>query len=73
MCRQCDYPQLLEGAGLDPTSNRTMVLEIIGNSPSPLTPQDILTTLQRNHSINRVTLYRILDLLVEKRLIERIS
>jgi Fur family ferric uptake transcriptional regulator len=48
-------------------------MEIIGNSPSPLSHQEILNALGNGHAINRVTLYRILDLLVEHDLVSRLS
>jgi Fur family ferric uptake transcriptional regulator len=50
-----------------------MVLEVIGSNNSPLNTRQIFQTLIRNRKINRVTVYRILDLLVEKGLVERLS
>ena len=73
MCAECDYQGLLESVGLEPTQNRIMVLEVIGNNRFPLTASDIYATVDRTNSINRVTVYRILDLLVEKNLVERLS
>jgi Fur family ferric uptake transcriptional regulator len=73
MCANCDYHDLLESAGLEPTANRVRVLEIIGNNQFPLTAADIFVTVERSHSINRVTVYRILDLLVDHKLVERLS
>jgi Fur family ferric uptake transcriptional regulator len=73
MCYQCDYVELLEASGLSPLHNRVQVIEVIGNSRAPLTAQEILDALQKSHNINRVTLYRILDLLVHYRLVERMS
>ena len=73
MCHQCNYPRLLEQSGLSPTQNRLTVLEVVGNNNSPLNTRQIYTTLRRNHEINRVTVYRILDLLVEKGILERLS
>jgi Fur family ferric uptake transcriptional regulator len=58
---------------LEPLNNRVRVLEVIGGNPSPLTAQDIYTTLSRSFNINRVTVYRILDVLSEKGLVERLS
>lgn len=69
----CDYQELLESAGLEPTGNRVRVLEVIGNNRFPLTAADILATVERSHSINRVTVYRVLELLVEHKLVERLS
>lgn len=73
MCDNCDYQSLLESAGIDATRNRIDVLEVIGSNKYPLTATDIYRTVARSHAINRVTVYRILDLLVEKKIVERIS
>lgn len=73
MCDRCDYGSLLQDRELNSTLNRVKVLEIIGNSPHPLGAQAIFALANRDQNINRVTVYRILDLLVEKRLLERIS
>ena len=73
MCQNCDYRHLLGEAGLDPTLHRVQIMEAVGANTSPLTAGEIFQILDRNHSINRVTVYRILDLLVEKELLERLS
>ncbi len=73
MCHLCDYPELLEKSGLGATSHRLKVLEIIGNNNSPLSAREIYNTLNRTDEINRVTVYRILELLVGNGLIDRIS
>jgi len=73
MCNRCNYENLLNAADLDVTDNRLRVLEVIGNNSYPLSAADIFKTLERTCSINRVTIYRILDLLVEHRLVDRIS
>lgn len=73
MCRQCNYKQFLSDANLEATSHRLRVLEIVGNNSYPIAAADICKTLQRNHSINRVTVYRILDLLVQHGVVDRIS
>ncbi len=73
MCINCDYQALLESAGIEPTKNRVRVLEVIGNNRYPLSAADICRTVERSRSINRVTVYRILDLLVNHKLVERLS
>ena len=73
MCNRCDYGSLLQDRDLECTLNRMRVLEMIGDSPYPLSAQEVFALASRGQNINRVTVYRILDLLVEKRLIERIS
>jgi len=73
MCHQCDYRQLLQSANLEATANRLRVLEVVGNNTSPLSAGDIIQILARTTTINRVTVYRILDLLVDNGLVERLS
>ena len=73
MCEQCNYNEMLSSVGLSPTSHRTRVMEIIGNNTNPLSAQEIYDTIKRNQSINRVTVYRILDSLVQNGLVDRIS
>jgi Fur family transcriptional regulator, ferric uptake regulator len=73
MCDACNYNQLLESSGLGSTPGRRQVLEIIGSSASPLSAQEIAFALERSMPINRVTLYRILDLLVERKVVDRIT
>ena len=73
MCNRCNYDALLKAVDLDATGNRLRVLEVVGNNGYPLSAADIFQTLERTCRINRVTVYRILDLLVDKGLVERIS
>ena len=73
MCHECNYPQMLASADLDATKNRLGVLEVVGNNRFPLSADEIFNTLGRSSPINRVTVYRILDLLVDSGLIERLS
>ena len=72
MCYRCDYTSLLEKGRLDYTPHRFRVMEIIGNSSSPLSAKEIHEKLSQTGGVNRVTVYRILDLFVEKKLVERI-
>jgi Fur family ferric uptake transcriptional regulator len=73
MCHRCNYDDLLKASGLEPTANRLRVLEVVGNSRYPLSAADIYQTLARRRTINRVTVYRILDLLVARGLVDRLS
>ena len=73
MCNQCNYVELLNSSNLEASENRLRVLEVVGNNKYPLSAADIFKTLERGGSINRVTIYRILDLLVEHGVIERLS
>jgi Fur family ferric uptake transcriptional regulator len=73
MCGQCDYRLQLQSGGLEPTPGRMRVLEVIGANSAPVSAQEIFATVNRTAGINRVTVYRILDLLVSKGLLERLS
>ena len=72
MCENCNYEELLERAGIQITANRVHVLEAIGSNSYPLTAADVYTVVHRQQSINRVTVYRILDLLVKKSILEKL-
>lgn len=73
MCKNCNYQDMLETTGLEATTNRLRVLETLGNSNEPLTAAHILKKVEIHHPINKVTVYRILDILVAKKLLERLS
>jgi Fur family ferric uptake transcriptional regulator len=73
MCGRCDYPRLLESKGVTATPNRMSLMEIVGDSAAPMSPQEIHEALKGTRRVNRVTVYRILDLLVENGLLERLS
>ncbi len=73
MCHHCDYPEMLSSADLEATQNRLGVLEVVGNNRYPLSADDIFNTLERSSTINRVTVYRILELLVDHGIVERLS
>ena len=73
MCQRCNYEEMLDAMDLGATPNRLRVLEMIGSNSSPIGAQEIFETLSRTTEINRVTVYRILDLLVEKGLVTRLS
>jgi Fur family ferric uptake transcriptional regulator len=73
MCHRCDYEDILKRSGVEATDNRRGVLEVIGNNTYPLSAADIFATMARSSAINRVTVYRILDLLVDKGVVDRIS
>ena len=73
MCHQCNYNEMLVTAELEATENRLRVLEVVGNNRFPLSANDIFKTLERSSTINRVTVYRILELLVAHGIVERLS
>lgn len=68
-----DFAALLTDAGLAVTTNRLRILEVLDGSLSPLSAGDIHRTLARSSSVNRVTVYRILERLVRHGILERLS
>jgi Fur family ferric uptake transcriptional regulator len=58
-----DAQERLEICGVAATENRLLVLRALSGADQPQTPQQLLAGLEGR--MNRVTLYRILDLLVE--------
>ncbi len=73
MCERCNYEKLMEGVGIRATKHRLAVLRILGNAPSPMTAQEVFDALKADRSINRVTVYRILESLVEGGVVDKIS
>jgi len=72
MCERCNYAEMLEGQGVDPTPLREAVLRSVGDESRPLAAAEIMAAVRSRMSINKVTLYRILDLLVDKGLVKRL-
>lgn len=72
MCYHCNYTEMLSTLGMTPTPHRRRVLEVIGGNNYPLSAQEIYATLRRTQAINRVTVYRILDTLVENGIVQRL-
>ncbi|MDY6836879.1 MAG: transcriptional repressor [Thermodesulfobacteriota bacterium] len=64
---------MLQAVGLDPTPLREAVFRCVGEESRPLVAAEIMTRIQSRMSINKVTLYRILDLLVDSGLVRRLS
>jgi Fur family ferric uptake transcriptional regulator len=63
----------LEEAGLEITEHRVQVLHAVGNTAHPSSAQDVLEKISAKKDINRVTVYRILDLLVEHEVLNRLG
>ena len=63
---------LIKDAGLRPTKARVAVLSIISDAKSALSHGEILKYLEGHGSFDRVTVYRVLDWLVEHQLIHKI-
>jgi Fur family ferric uptake transcriptional regulator len=64
---------MLESRGTTPTPLREAVLRSIGDADRPLAAVEIMASVRSRMSINKVTLYRIIDLLVDKGLVRRLS
>jgi Fur family ferric uptake transcriptional regulator len=60
-------------AGLEATDHRLRVLMAVGNTPYPSSAQEVLDAVRASSDINRVTVYRILDLLVEREVLNRLD
>lgn len=59
--------------GVDPNPNRDLILKVIASSSKAVTPKFILTAARKTRSIDKVTLYRILDLFVARRILRRMA
>ena len=64
---------LLEKGGIELTAHRKRVFDMITASSKALTPKAILTKIRQNHPMDKVTLYRILDLFVARKIVRRIA
>ena len=72
MRKNCNH-ELLKNKGIELTAHRKRVFDIITTTPKALTPKVILSQIRRNHTMDKVTLYRILNLFVNKKIARRIS
>ncbi|MUM77984.1 transcriptional repressor [Pseudodesulfovibrio sp. F-1] len=63
----------LTRTGIEPTLNRILVYSAMADSDQPLTAREILDKVLADHHINRVTVYRILDLLADSGAVNRIA
>ncbi len=61
--------ELLEHCGVAATENRLLVVRALSGADHPQTPLELLAQLDSR--MNRVTLYRILELLVERGVVAR--
>ena len=59
--------------GLEPTLNRILVLSALTGSDHALTAREVFDAVLLTHRLNRVTVYRILDLLTENGVVNRVS
>ena len=65
--------ELLAGRGLRSTRARLEVLDVLFGAREALTHHGIEQRLKRGQDIDRVTLYRVLDWLVEQRLAHKLA
>jgi Fur family ferric uptake transcriptional regulator len=65
--------QRLQATGLEPTEHRLRILMAVGSAPRPSSAPEILEHVKSDRDINRVTVYRILDLLVAHQVLNRLS
>ena len=70
--KTCNH-RLLEKGGIELTTHRQRVVKVIAASSKALTPKVILNEIHRSSSMDKVTLYRILDLFVAKGIVRRIA
>ncbi len=68
-----NFASILETAGLKPTANRILIMQTIAKGDSPMAAAEIYEHISKTAPINRVTVYRILELLVSKKVLEKIS
>lgn len=73
MKRTSNYHSILNQSGIRDTSHRRAVLEAIATHPGPLSAMEILVRLRKKTSINKATLYRVINLLVGHGIINRLS
>lgn len=65
--------EIIQDAGLRPTANRLVVLEALLKSDNPLTHQELLNALSSAQEFDRVTLYRVLDWLLEHDIVHKVA
>ena len=68
-----DAATRLEHAGLQATKRRIRVLRAVADTTGPSSAPEILEAVSADSGINRVTVYRILDLLVEHHVLHRLD
>jgi Fur family ferric uptake transcriptional regulator len=69
----CDFPRLLARHGVRLTRLRLAVLEILGAAPRALRAPEILETLRLSRSVNKVTVYRILEDCTSRGILRRLA
>jgi Fe2+ or Zn2+ uptake regulation protein len=72
-CGPDETAAMLARAGIEPTPLRLAVAEVLARADQALAAADILAAVRRRQPANKVTLYRILDLFVDRGLAGRHS
>ena len=72
MCDKCQCKSLLKRQHIAITKLRRYVIKVLTLANKSLTPPEILKEIRKFQSINKVTVYRILDLLEEKEIVRKI-
>ncbi len=72
MCDKCQCKSLLKHQHIAITKLRRYVIKVLTIANKSLTPPEILKEIRKFQTINKVTLYRILDLLEEKEIVRKI-
>ncbi len=63
----------LKASGVEPTLNRILVLSALDAAGRPLSAGEVYDRVLHRHRVNRVTVYRILDLLTQRRVVNKVS
>ena len=71
--KKCNSRELFSKGGIEHTRHRELVLGILSESDKAWTAKGVLEEVRKNRSIDKVTLYRILDLFVSKRILRKIT
>ena len=72
MSDHCNFPKVLAQHKIRPTTLRLQVLEILGSADRAWQAQEILAAVRARRSVNKVTIYRILDDLVKLGLVRKL-
>ena len=72
MCDGCKCKSLLARRHITITDRRRYVIKVLTQANTSLTPPEILKGVRNIHRMNKVTLYRILNLLEEKEILRSI-
>ena len=73
MLKSCKIEELLLGTNIEPTAHRKLVLKILAKSIKANSAQEILVKVRKKNEFDKVTLYRILDIFVQNRIVRRIT